>query len=70
MKLYELNRNTWVRLLEIPRVPPDAPEILKGDIVQYKQIDGMYAQCITEEDIVCYVPAWIEVEIVKPNPQQ
>lgn len=63
MKLYECERNTKVRLLEVPHVPPDAPELKVGDIVDFHHIDGMYSYATVGQRVV-HLAAWTEVEPV------
>lgn len=65
MKLYDVPRGTRVRVLDDIKVPPDAPEIKKGQIINFGHIDGMYSYCTTLTGMVCHLVAWAEVEIVK-----
>ena len=65
MKLYEVPRNTTVRILEDDDGPPGAHPCVKGDIVKFRSIDGMYSYCSKEGvDIPVHIKAWTEVEIV------
>ena len=65
MRLYEVPRNTRVRLLGELTNPPDAPEPHAGEVVNFRHIDGMYSFCTTDDGTVCHPAAWTEVEIVK-----
>ena len=64
MKLYEVPRNTGIRVLEEGTVPPAAPAIHKGDILRFHEIDGMYSVCYRGEERV-YLAAYTEVEIIE-----
>jgi hypothetical protein len=46
--------------------PPDAPNLVAGDIIFFRHIDGMYSSCRYPNGNPCYLKAWAEVEIV-PN---
>lgn len=64
MKLYDVPNNTNVRVLGEIKVPPDAPEIKKGDILHFGHIDGMYSYCHNAANQLVHIVAWAEVEIV------
>lgn len=64
MKLYEVPNNSKVRLLEDAQIPPEAMPILKGDVVDFHHLDGMYSYCKFNDHIV-HLAAWTEVELVK-----
>lgn len=65
MKLYEVPRNTRVRITESDiRIPPGAPKLMPGDEVDFGHIDGMYSYCKKDGEVV-HLAAWTEVEIVK-----
>ena len=64
MKLYEISRNTRVRVINPEGVPPGAPVISKGDIVFFDHIDGMYSYCKNDRGEVVHLAAWTEVEVV------
>ena len=65
MKLYNVPRNSTIRVLEDVRIPPESSEISKGEILYFEHMDGMYSRCkrITDNTIV-FIAAWTEVEIV------
>ena len=48
MKLYEVPRKTWVRLVN-------------GDLIFFDHIDGMYSYCKTQDGQVCHISASTEV---------
>ena len=69
MKLYEVPRNTKVRILdEMPKSPPGAVEIKKWDVLDFHHIDGMYSCCYKDGEI-CHLAAWTEVEIISYTSQ-
>lgn len=69
MKLYEVPRETKVRVLEDGDGPMGSLAVKKGDIVFFNHVDGMYSSCRLDsgEGPVRHVhlKAWTEVEIVK-----
>ena len=64
MKLYEVPRNTWVKVLKTDKVPPGAPQIEQEDVVKFHHVDGMYSYCTMQDGQKCHLAAWTEVEIV------
>lgn len=68
MKLYEVPRNTRVRVLgdaeEEQRIPPGAPTIHSGEVLNFGHVDGMYSFCTNDRGEVVHLVAWAEVEIV------
>lgn len=63
MKLYEVPRNTKVRLISeengpIASIPPQV-----GEVYHFSHIDGMYSYCKDERGRVIHLPGWSEVEI-------
>ena len=63
MKLYDVPRNTKVRVLDDIATPIGSPEINKGDEIMFYHLDGMYSYC-TINDTVVHLVGWAEVEIV------
>ena len=64
-KLYDIPRNTKVRILDSePRIPPNAITFTEGEVITFGHIDGMYSFCHKEDGTVCHLAAWTEVEIV------
>jgi len=66
MKLYEVPRNTRVKLLEDDDGPIGSIALKTGDEVNFSHIDGMYSYCTLGGEVV-HPRAWTEVEIVKEN---
>lgn len=64
MKLYNVKRNSRVRLLEDADIPPGAPSVKKGDEIQFGHTDGMYSFCTKDDGTVIHIAAWTEVEVV------
>lgn len=56
-KLYELPRNTLIRV----------PELDNMELMFY-HIDGMYSYCKDSKEQVIHLAAWTEVEIVNEHP--
>lgn len=66
MKLYEAKRNSVVEIIDDDVfVPPDSPQLKKGDIIKFHHVDGMYSYCHAKdyEDPV-HVAAYTEVKYV------
>ena len=62
MKLYDVPRNSMIRLLAKPvtpmvSVPPD-------DVVRFSHVDGMYSLCYNNDGSICHPAAWTEVEVI------
>lgn len=62
MKLYECKNNTTVKVIGSISIPVASKEIRKGDVIQFKHIDGMYSFCIDKDGDVVHLVAWAEVE--------
>ena len=54
MKLFEVPRNTRIRLPE-------------GDELNFHHIDGMYSYCTDDKGQVCHIAAFTDVEVVEPK---
>ncbi len=64
MKLYEVPRNTKVRLLNNQPGPPGGIGGLQGGEYFFSHVDGMFSVCKDPQGNVVYLPAWSGVEIV------
>lgn len=53
MQLYEVPRNTRVRVTEVPDL-----------VVTFHHVDGMYSYCTDDSGRVLHLAAYTEVEIV------
>lgn len=65
MKLYELQRGSYFRLLEDTKAPPDIGGYAKDMVMRLGNIDGMYSYCTTVGGNVAHPVAWAEVEQVE-----
>ena len=66
MKLYNCPRNSKVRIVGDAKIPPGAPTLKRGDIIDFSHIDGMYSYCRKEgTDIPVHLAAWTEVELIQ-----
>ena len=66
MKLYEVPRNTKIRIIDDETTTPVVSyPVDKNQILHYHHTDGMYSYCTNEENIVVHPAAWTDVEIVK-----
>jgi len=70
MKLYDLPRGSYFKLIEDPQVPPDA--FIGKKNMQYKlmNLDGMYSYIIGSDKNVYHFAAWTEVEKVNDDSVQ
>jgi hypothetical protein len=64
MKLYDVPRRSYVRLLEDGQAPPAAPVLSDGQVVFFDHLDGMYSYCIDASGQVVHLAAWTEVEVL------
>jgi hypothetical protein len=66
MKLYDVPRDSFVRLLEDARVPEGHPPIRKGDTIYFDHVDGMYSYCMDKDKKnLLHIAAFTEVEVVE-----
>ncbi len=64
LKLYDVPRETWVRILmENPLVPPSAPELAKEQVVFFDHLDGMYSFCKDTSGRLVHLNASAEVAL-------
>lgn len=65
MKLYDVPRNTRIRVIDAnPASPPASIQIRHGQELNFKHIDGMYSFCRDDAGNIVHLVAWAEVEIV------
>jgi hypothetical protein len=62
MKLYNVPRGSYIRVVEEPTVPPFGTTAKVGDMLLFKYIDGMYSYCISEDGYLIHLDASTEVE--------
>jgi hypothetical protein len=65
MKLYDVPRNSRIKVVSDVKVPPGAPLIYPGDELNFRSIDGMYSYCTTDDGQVVHIAAWTEVEVLQ-----
>ena len=61
-KLYDVPRNSMIRLLEKPSTPPASPT--PDDILRFSHCDGMYSLCYNSDNTPVHLAAYTEVEII------
>ena len=65
MKLYEVPRNSRIKVLSDIKVPPGAKAIKSKDELNFSHVDGMYSFCTNDDGEVIHLVAWAEVEVIK-----
>ena len=45
MELFNVPRNSRIKVITKDKVPPGAPSIDKGEELNFRSIDGMYSYC-------------------------
>lgn len=61
MKLYEVPRNTKIRVRDMDE---SLPEEEQWETLHFDYIDGMYSLCHDMAGNACHLAAWTDVEIV------
>lgn len=71
MKLYDLPRGSYFKLIGDTLIPPDARNPVLNKTYKLHNIDGMYSYC-TEDDssFVYHFVAWADVEKVNDDSVQ
>lgn len=62
MKLYDVPRNSRIKVVVNDKVPPLASPINEGEELNFHHIDGMYSYCTRDNGEVVHLVAWAEVE--------
>ena len=65
MKLYEVPRNSRIKIIGDIKVPISSPQLIEGQELNFRNIDGMYSYCTTDNGDVVHLVAWAEVEVIK-----
>jgi hypothetical protein len=65
MKLYDVPRNTKIRVMEDAKIPPAHRDIDEDEILMFHHVDGMYSLCSDSQGNAVHIAAWTEVEIVQ-----
>jgi hypothetical protein len=68
MKLYDVPRNSKVRVIDPDSTnrsgPPAARGFEVGEVLNFHGLDGMYSFCTDKDGNVVHLKAWAEVEVV------
>ena len=64
MELYNVPRNSRIKVLVEDKVPPGAPQITEGEVLNFRSIDGMYSYCTRDNGEVVHLVALSDVEII------
>ena len=65
MELYNVPRNSRIKVVGDIKVPPASPTIDEQEILNFSHIDGMYSYCTRDNGEVVHLVAWANVEIVE-----
>lgn len=66
MKLYDVPRETFVRLTEDASVPVGCQPIKAGEVIFFDHLDGMYSFCMDKDKKeIIHIAAFTEVEVVE-----
>ena len=61
-KLYDVPRNSIVKLKEKPIIPIASPQ--PNDVLKFSHLDGMYSLCYNHDNTPVHIAAYTEVEII------
>lgn len=61
-KLYELENNRKIRVIENPTIPVSSPNVNENNILNFYYTDGMYSFCKNQNGDIIHIAAWTEVE--------
>ncbi len=64
MKLYDVPRNSRIKVVTKDKVPPGAPLVEEGEELNFRSIDGMYSYCTRDNGQVIHLAGSTEVEII------
>jgi len=63
MKAYEIKSNTKVLIIdENVKQPFNSIIVKKGDVITILNIDGMYCNCLDENNNRIYIASWTKVK--------
>jgi hypothetical protein len=65
MKLYDVPRNSKIRIVEDPKTPVGSKTLREGEILEFLHIDGIYSLCLDQDGNPVHLSAFAEVEILK-----
>jgi hypothetical protein len=64
MKLHELKRGDFFRIISDNRFPPAHRSVPADEVYKFSHIDGMYSLCYLRDGAMTHPVAWAEVEQV------
>jgi len=64
MKLYDVPRNSKIKVVGDVKIPPAAPIIEEQEVLNFSHVDGMYSYCTNKDGQVVHLAAWTEVEVI------
>ena len=65
MELYNVPRNSRIKVVGDIKVPPASPMVEGEEILNFRSIDGMYSYCTRDNGEVVHLAAWTDVEVVE-----
>jgi len=66
IELGDVPNNTKIKVMDKKvRVPPFAPPVETGTILNFHHLDGMYSYNTDEDGNVVHIVAWSKVQIIK-----
>lgn len=67
MKLYDVPRNSFVKIKDESKTPPSSEQIETDEVLFFDHIDGMYSFCINKDGHIVHPAAWTEVEVLSED---
>lgn len=64
MKLFDVPRYSYIRVLGEILTPVEGKETSAGNILKFLSLDGMYSRCRDEDGEIVHLVAWADVELV------
>ena len=64
MKLYDVPRESFIKVIKDIKIPPSAPRIVESEVLKFHHIDGMYSLCSKLDGTIVHLAAWSEVELI------
>ena len=65
MELYNVPRNSRIKVVGDIKVPPASPKVEGEEILNFRHVDGMYSYCTRDNGGVVHLAARTNVEIIK-----
>ena len=67
MKLYKVRNNTNIRLISDLGSPPAHRPLVKGEILKFHNLDGMFSRCTDKDGNTVHLAGWAIVEPVEED---